>query len=123
MRISDCSSDVCSSDLSLGHGPGSLLSFNRLRGDLPRIFSAILAPQADLVDLFAAELGQRVARHPDLARHLVGREARAEEGGPIACGHGAAGLHPHDRADAQLGRAHVCTPVNYTHYASPYLLA
>src|SRR3546814_15853177 len=73
---------------SLGHGPGSLLSFNRLRGDLPRIFAAIVAPQADLVDLFAAELGQRVVRHPDLARHLVGREARAEESRQIVGGHG-----------------------------------
>src|SRR3546814_3001380 len=85
---------------SLGHGPGSLLSFNRLRGDLPRIFAAIVAPQAYLVDLFAAELGQRVVRHPDLARHLVGREARAEESRQIVGGHGAAGLPPHDRADA-----------------------
>src|SRR3546814_3777523 len=85
---------------SLGHGPGSLLSFNRLRGDLPRIFAAIVAPQADLVDLFAAELGQRVVRHPDLARHRLGREARAEDRRQIVGGHGAAGLPPHDRADA-----------------------
>src|SRR3546814_15892503 len=48
---------------------------------LRRIFVAIAVAQADLVDLFAAQLGERRVGQPDLRRHLEGREMFAQESG------------------------------------------
>src|SRR3546814_10541527 len=45
---------------------------------LRRIFVAIAVAQADLVDLFAAQLGERRVGQPDLRRHLEGREMFAQ---------------------------------------------
>src|SRR3546814_6460060 len=47
---------------------------------LRRIFLAIPAAQADLVDLFAAQFGQRFVDHPDFRRHLERCEMVAQQG-------------------------------------------
>src|SRR3546814_10627620 len=47
---------------------------------LRRIFLAIPAAQADLVDLFAAQFGQRFVDHPDFRRHLERCEMVAQKG-------------------------------------------
>src|SRR3546814_6068038 len=120
MRISDWSSDVCSSDLELGgiveeivEGLAGIEAFEMLLGDLERLVSALL---------------DRDGRHDDHefgeAETLVQLEERAE----VNIGLVSPRLHfevevagPESRRRRQtveVGRAHVCTSVTYAQHTS-----
>src|SRR3546814_6765759 len=93
MRISDWSSDVCSSDLSFGHGGHRVhvqcTRQSKLEGDLVA-YSLVLGRATD----------------KDNAIHVLGAKLRL--------GHGF--------THRQIGRAHVCTPVTNAHLVCRLLL-
>src|SRR3546814_2657437 len=111
MRISDWSSDVCSSDLFAGEGVDDDLRGSGAVGivvELPAL--AGLAVPMDLRRLVKAGGGQGYARH-------VGRlDEVGEDDLLIADAHVAP-------QELQIRRAHVSPPVTHAHLLSPLLLA
>src|SRR3546814_10104845 len=102
MRISDWSSDVCSSDLVEQHAVAAAVAEpsleHRLPGDLPRC--AVVA-ETVLVHVHAVDQHAAVAVRP---RRMPGQRRALE---PVV---------------AEIGRAHVSTPVTNAHLVCRLLL-
>src|SRR3546814_1175254 len=109
MRISDCSSDVCSSDLlhATGGAPAVLRALRvRLNLDVPTITGRTLGEVIDAADPWV---------DPTVVRPL--EDPIAPQGGLVALSGTLApkGAILKRAAATQIGRAHVCTPVTNAH--------
>src|SRR3546814_3651357 len=125
MRISDWSSDVCSSDLvtitaedvgaykpDLRHFAKAISAFGGLGVPVGRILHVAQSLRADVTP------GNRLG----LATVWVNRGGQlgltgygAEEAKPDLTVASIAELVARHRAEAEIGRAHVCTPVTHAH--------
>src|SRR3546814_12499006 len=123
MRISDWSSDVCSSDLPLLrqrlaalHCEAEVLRLNRLRTLSARLRGQTPGPEASIQKAMADEHGQHVM---ELAKDLAGTAGVLEGSGPAGPVPEAARTAATEvNADAQLPDGH---PIR--HYALPSLPA
>src|SRR3546814_4715263 len=118
MRISDWSADVCSSDLTFSFlQDGALRSWEAANElGLVVVLMPMMSDQPHALPAAMKRIGELARKYPTLNIVLD------HFGFPVAERTPTFGFTPAHLALAEIGRAHVCTPVNYAHLVCPLML-